>query len=87
MDEKYELLVDIFFDRMHHNADIVYPYYADPEYAHNIANDYLNEHPDFQVPPKDKTEAYLFDSKELFALKQYCDAKCEYYEYNKEPEE
>ena len=81
MDEKHELLVDIFFNRMHHNSAIDYPYYADPEYAHNIANDYTKEHPEFQIPPKDNNNSYIFSPELLQELKDYCDKRCEYYGY------
>lgn len=84
MDEKKELLIDLFFDYMHHNAAIVYPYYANPEYAKNIANDYLEENPNFTLPEKNKNDSYELSKELLSELKSFCKKRCTYYEYDKE---
>lgn len=83
MDERLELLIDLFFDHMHHNAAIVYPYYADPEYAHIIANDYLEKNPNFTVPDKDENNSYKLSKELMQELKSFCDERCKYYEYDK----
>ena len=78
---KLELLTDNFFDIMRHSSAIVSLYYEDNEYAGYIAEDYLNEHPEFSIPPM-KNGIYVFDEVLYKNLNEYCDKKCTEFGYD-----
>ena len=86
MEEKVQFLTDIFFNKMRHDSSIVYPYYKEPEYAGNIARDYLNDNPDFTVPHT-KSSIYEISDELLDKLETYCEEKCSYYGYDEEDDE
>ncbi len=64
-----------FFNLMKDDPDIASPYNEDRNYAHNIALEYLNEHPDFAIPPMDNGH-YLYSNTMLEELETYCADKC-----------
>ncbi len=80
-EEKLEFLTDHFFDLMRHDSSIEAPYYQDREYARNIAMDYLDEYPEFKIPPM-VDGMYVYDEEMLDELEEYCFRKCESYGYD-----
>lgn len=85
-DPKLEFLTDHFFDLMRHDSSIEPPYCQEKEYAENIARDYLDEHPEFEVPPM-VNEMYVYDNVPLDELKEYCFSQCAAYGYDGSDEE